>query len=166
MDHSISYTLEKIACLSVVLKAEQATCIKYIYDGKDVFLRLPTGFGKSLCYEVLPFVFDDKLGKDNSLVIVVSPPISLMVDQVQSLRCRSVRAAIMSSSGSKVDKEFQARDDDIRDGRLLFCAPEAIDVSKWRDAIAKPEFSSRVVAIVVDEAHCVSKWYAISKYFY
>ena len=84
-----------------------------------MFLWLPTGFGKSLCYEVLPFVFDDKLGKDNSVVIVVSPLISLMVDQVQSLRRRSVRAAIMSS-GSKVDKEFLATDDDIRDGRLFF----------------------------------------------
>ena len=157
MDRSISYALEKIACSSIVLKAEQATCIKYIYEGKDVFLWLPTGFGKSLCYEVLPFVFDDKLGKDNSVAIIVSPLISLMVDQVQSLRRRSIRAAIMSS-GSKVDKEFLATDDDIRDGRLLFCAPEAIDVPKWRDAIGKPEFSSRVVAIVVDEAHCVSKW--------
>ena len=119
MDRSISYALEKIACSTVVLKAEQATCIKCIYEGKDVFLWLPTGFGKSLCYEVLPFVFDDKLGKDNSVVIVVSPLISLMVDQVQSLRRRSVRPAIMSS-GSKVDKEFLATDDDIRDGRLFF----------------------------------------------
>ena len=128
-----------------------------------MFLWLPTGFGKSVCYEVLPFVFDDKLGKDNSVVIVVSPLISLMIDHVQSLRRRSVRAAIMSS-GSKADKEFLATDDDICDARVLFCAPEAIDVLKWRDAIAKAEFSSRVVAIVVDEAHCVSKWYAIAEY--
>ena len=108
MDRSISYALEKIACSSIVLKAEQAPCIKYIYEGKDVFLWLPTGFGKSLCYEVLPFVFDDKLGKDNSVAIIVSPLISLMVDQVQSLRRRSIRAAIMSS-GSKVDIVIMGR---------------------------------------------------------
>ena len=160
MDRSISYTLEKIACSSVVLKSEQETCIKRIYEGTDVFLWLPTGFGKSLCYEVLPFVFDDKLGKDNSVVIVVSPLISLMVDQVQNLRRRSVKADIMSS-GSKVDKEFVAKDEDIRDCRLLFGAPEVIDISKWRDTVAKPEFSSRVVAIVADEVHCVSKWYVL-----
>ena len=65
-----------------------------------MFLRLLTSFGKSLCYEVLPFDFDDKLDKDNR---VVSPLVSLMVDQVQSLRCRSVRAAIYTVSfGSKV----------------------------------------------------------------
>ena len=39
-----------------------------------------------------------------------------------------------------------------------FCAPEALEVSKWREAISKHDFSSRVVAVVVDEAHCVSKW--------
>ena len=48
----------------------------------------------------------------------------------------------------------------------FFCAPEALDASKWRDTIAKPEFSSRVVAVVVDEAHCVSKWYIISNIRY
>ena len=63
MDRSISYALEIIACSSVVLKSEQASCVKSICAGKDVFLWLPTGFGKSLCYEVLPFIFDDKLGK-------------------------------------------------------------------------------------------------------
>ena len=59
------------------------------------------------------------------------------------------------SSESKVDKEFPTTDDHSRDAHLLFCAPEAIDVSKWRDAIAKLEFLSRAVAIVVDEAHRV-----------
>ena len=100
MDRSISYTLKQVACSSVVLEAEQATCIKCLYKGKDVFLWLPTGFSKSLCYKVLPFMFNVKLGRDNSVVIVVSPLISLTVDQVQSLWRRSVRAAIMSS-GSK-----------------------------------------------------------------
>ena len=60
------------------LKPEQKECI---FDGKDVFVWLPTGFGKSICYEVLPFIFDKNLGTDNSLVIVVSPLVSLMVDQ-------------------------------------------------------------------------------------
>ena len=127
-----------------------------MYDGKDVFLWLPTGFGKSLCYEVLPFVFDDKLGKRDSMVIVVSPLISLMVDQVQNLRRRSVEAAIMSS-GTKVQKDLLATEEDIPSYRLLFCAPEAIDTPRWRDVIAKPEVSSRVVAVVVDDAHCISK---------
>ena len=158
VDRSISYALEKVGCSIVALKNEQMACIKYIYQRNDVFLWLPTGFGKSLCYEVLPFVFDDKLGRNDSAVIVVSPLISLMLDQVRSLRSRSVRAAIMSSGQSKIDKVFLATDNDMRECSLLFCTPEAIDTAKWKESIANSEFSTRVVAIVVDEAHCVSKW--------
>ena len=93
----VLYALERLGCASVTSKDKQTACVKAIYEGKDVFLWLPTGFGKSMCYEVLPFVFDDKLGRRDSLVIVVSPLISLMVDQVQSLRHRSVKAAIRLS---------------------------------------------------------------------
>ena len=79
---NFSYVLEKITCSCTVLKAEQAACIKHLFEGK---VWLSTGFGESLCYEVLPFIFDDKLGKNNSVVVVVSPLVSLMIDQVQSL---------------------------------------------------------------------------------
>ena len=70
MEHSIMYALERIGCLAIALKTEPRDCIKYLYEGKDVFLWLPTGFGKSLCYEVLPFVLDDKVGRHGSVVIV------------------------------------------------------------------------------------------------
>ena len=90
-------------------------------------------------------------------MIVFSPLVSLMVDQVESLRRRSVSAAILSS-GEKVPKGLLASEDTVQSFSLLFCAPEAIDTPKWRDVITKSEVSSRIVAIVVDEAHCVSKW--------
>lgn len=61
----------------------------------------------------------------------------------------------------KVNRELLATDKDFRNSRLLFMAPEAIDVQKWRDAITAKSFSSRVVTVVIDEAHCVSKWYAM-----
>ena len=158
MESSLVYALAKVGCSSISLKPEQKECIKSILDGNDVFVWLPTGFGKSVCYEVLPFMFDKKLGRDNSLVLIVSPLVSLMVDQVRSLRSRSVKASVMSS-GSGVEKEFIATDDDLVCSSHLFCAPEALVAGRWRDAIEKTEISSRVIAIVVDEAHCVSKWY-------
>jgi len=68
MERSIIYALERVGCPTITLKMEQR--IKHLYEGKDVFLWLPTGFGKSLCYEVLPFVLDDKLGRHGSVVIV------------------------------------------------------------------------------------------------
>ena len=72
---SITYALERVSCSAIALKTEQRDCISHLYEGKDVFLWLPTGFGKSLCYEVLPFVIrdgDDKLGRHGSVVIVIS----------------------------------------------------------------------------------------------
>ena len=144
---------------SLVLKQEQRAAVQSVYDGKDVFLWLPTGFGKSLCYELLPFLFDNKLGRQpgSSLVIVISPLISLMVDQVVSLRSRGVKAAIVTG-GDGVRAEFIASEDDLKSASLLYCAPEAILGSRWRGEIEASPVSSRVVAVVVDEAHCVSKW--------
>ena len=55
-----SRTLLNASAVLLWLKDEQTACVKAIYEGKDEFLWLPTGFGKSMCYEVLPFVFDDK----------------------------------------------------------------------------------------------------------
>ena len=123
------YALERFGCASVTERRRLAkTCRqpeKYILsfiDGLDASCL-------SMCYEVLPFLFDDKLGRRDSLVIVVFPLISLMVYQVQSLRHRSVNAAILSQSESKVDNELLAIDDGIHQSSLLYCAPEAIDTS-------------------------------------
>ena len=58
----IQYVLERLSSSSVALKPEQVTCIQHISEGNDVFYGwLPTGYGKSLCYEILPFVFDYQL---------------------------------------------------------------------------------------------------------
>ena len=57
------------------VKDHQRKAIRYVYDKHDVFIWLPTGYGKSLCYELLPYVFDFKLETDRSVVLVVSPRI-------------------------------------------------------------------------------------------
>lgn len=163
---SLSYAVSRVGKAGIVLKPEQRQAVRHMYDGRDVFLWLPTGFGKSICYEVLPFLFDCKLGKcdtvssEGSIVIVVSPLVSLMADQVASLRSRGVSAAIMSGHKG-VDKALLATDKDVEAGKfsLLFCAPEAIIGSeKWRELLLRPPLSERVVAVAIDEAHCVSKW--------
>ena len=166
-DRGLSYALKRLGTPNMTLKTEQIASIMAVCNGKDVFVWLPTGFGKSLCYEVLPFVMDCKLGRVDSqsgkysaccsVVLVISPLISLMVDQVLSLRRRGVDASILSY-GVGVKQELLATEDDLGKCSLLFCAPEALVGSRWREAIEKPVISDRIVAVVVDEAHCVSKW--------
>ena len=95
MESYIPDALAKVGCSSITLKPQQKECVDNIVAGRDVFLWLPTGFGKSICYEVLPFVFNRKLQRDNCLVLIISPLISLMIDQVRSLRARSVKASIL-----------------------------------------------------------------------
>ena len=157
-----AYALERVGALStLVLKKEQVSAVQAVYEWFDVFW-LPTGFGKSIRYELLPFVFDHKLGRIEgtniySLVIVVTPLVSLMVDQVTDLKKRDVDAAIISGS-DRIEKSHLATEQKLKDYRVLFTVPEAILEHKWRYFFEKPDISNRIVAIVVDEAHCVSKW--------
>ena len=104
-----SYALEGVGCPAIALKKEQRDCINHLYEGKVVFSLAINWLWKnlSLCYEILPFVLDDKLGRHGSVVIVISPLVSLMVDQVQNLRQRSVKAAIISS-GIKISVDRAA----------------------------------------------------------
>ena len=129
-------------------------------DGRDVFSWLPTGFGKSISHEVLQFLLG-KVDTESSIVIVASLLVFLMIDQA-NLRLREVCAAIMNGHKG-VDKELLAMDGDVVAGKfsLLFCAPEAIvGCEMWRELLLRPPLSKRIVAVAIDEAHCVSKLFA------
>ena len=122
---------------------------------------LPTGFGKFLCYTALLLAFDYKLcciGSDFvSLVVVDSPLISLMTDQVMNLRAKGVSSAIMTCS-SCVQKDLMGSNSDLSRCSLLFCAAEALVGSRWREAYEMPGLSERIVAIVIDKVHSISMW--------
>ena len=158
-----------LACLNredLVLKSKQREVLTALYEGKDCFVWFPTGYGKSLCYQLLPFMYDFKRGKvgapevELSVVVVISPLVSLMVDQVASLLSRGVPAAILSGN-SGVDKKFLATEEEIKTGcyRFLYSCPEAIvGTERGKHFLQEPPMSHSVVAVAVDEAHCVYKW--------
>ena len=157
---AIAFSLDQLGLSHVSLKEEQRSAIEAVYQGHDVFVCLPTGYGKRLCYQTLPFVMDfrsrARQEASNSAIIVVSPLIALMEDQVGGLRKRGVKACIISSS-SALSKENICTEHSLGTDQLFFCAPEAIFTSKWRDAFERPDLCGRIVAVVVDEAHCVSQ---------
>jgi ATP-dependent DNA helicase RecQ len=115
--------------------------------GRDVLAVLPTGAGKSLCYQV-PAVLAD------GLTLVVSPLISLMQDQVGALRRRGIAAAYVNSTLTPLER--RAALDAALAGRLtlLYCAPERLTslVARLR------ERQVRVALLAVDEAHCIVEW--------
>ncbi len=125
----------------------QEAIIEAILAGRDVLGVLPTGGGKSLCYQV-PALLSD------GLCLVVSPLISLMQDQVEALQARGVSAAFMNSTLSKY--EIEQRWTDAEHGRydLLYMAPERLTTEVFRARAERLPVS----LLAVDEAHCVSEW--------
>ena len=142
----VAYALCQLKMESVTLKEEQRSAMEAVYNGYDAFVWLPTGYGKGLCYQVLPFIMDFKLGlvesSKHSLVLVVSPLVALMVDQVTR---RSVNCIIVTSSGG-IDKEQQSS----LFCSLLFCTPEALIRSRWRHSIEDAKVSRRIVSLVTE----------------
>ena len=135
---------------------QEEVIIQYV-SGKDVFVSLPTGFGKSICYGSLPFVYDKLrgVGQERSIAIVVSPLISLMTDQVLKFNSMGIQAGLVSPDINKeaVEKVMKG------EYQLLFISPEALlDSKRWRSALQGEPYLSNIVAFAVDEAHCVKQW--------
>lgn len=101
---------------------------------------------------------------DSSVVLVVSPLVSLMINQVRSLKTRGEPAAILSGNISGAYQgcgNLLARESDLADGKykLLFGATEALlGGARWREMLLREPYATHVVAVAVDEAHCVSRW--------
>ena len=111
-------------------------------------------------------MFDAKLFRqdsappEQSVALVVSPLVSLMVDQVRSLTSSGVGAAIVGGS-TDVDPSLIASESEVQAGKykFLFFSPETIvGSSKLKEMVSSPPLSIQTVAIAVDEAHCVYKW--------
>jgi ATP-dependent DNA helicase RecQ len=129
------------------LRPLQATAMQAVLDGRDSLLVLPTGGGKSLCYQAPAVVRGDT-------TVVVSPLISLMKDQVDGLRACGVPALQLNSS--LTNDEQRAGERQVRDGkiRLLFASPERLATGSFRSLLKQVG----VRRFAIDEAHCISHW--------
>jgi ATP-dependent DNA helicase RecQ len=128
-------------------RAPQLPAVEAVLSGRDALIVLPTGGGKSICFQV-PALCQDRL------TVVVSPLISLMADQVQALVRRGVSAMFLNST--LPPDEATARVERIRRGevRLLYVAPERLAVGSTAKLLAE----TGVGLLAIDEAHCVSEW--------
>jgi ATP-dependent DNA helicase RecQ len=125
----------------------QQEIIENILRRKDTLVIMPTGGGKSLCYQIPAMIFEE-------LTVVVSPLISLMKDQVEQLTALGVGAVVLNSTlsfeeyGRNVSRILR------NDVRLLYLAPETLLMPKTLAMLS----SRRVDCIAIDEAHCISEW--------
>jgi len=141
-------------------RPNQLDAINATLDGKDVFVLMPTGGGKSLCYQ-LPAII--KSGRTRGVTIVISPLLSLMEDQTSHLKKLGVQANFINSEVSS--KERQLVMDSLRGPnpdqfiQLLYVTPEMLSKSQnLINALTSLHSRKRLARIVIDEAHCVSQW--------
>jgi len=128
------------------LRGGQQQVIDSVLDGKDTLAIMPTGSGKSLCYQVPAKLL-------GGLTLVISPLISLMKDQQDGLRELGVNAVLLNSTLTR--EEEDAAIATIGNGcEILFCTPERFTTPAFLDVLVQ----TKVTLVVVDEAHCISHW--------
>jgi len=129
------------------LRPGQAQAIEALLAGRNVLAVMPTGAGKSLCYQLPALVQGD-------LTLVVSPLVALMRDQVAALRLNGIAAATINSDLDRAENVAAWRAVQAGDVALLYLSPERLMTERMLDALAKLP----VRLIAVDEAHCISQW--------
>lgn len=125
----------------------QAEIIEQILSGNDVLGVLPTGGGKSICYQLPAMIYD-------GLTLVISPLISLMKDQVDALEEDGIRASFLNSSQTREEYTQTLRDLKRGDVKILYISPERLESDFFLDFISEIDVSF----LAVDEAHCISQW--------
>jgi ATP-dependent DNA helicase RecQ len=132
-------------------RGAQEAIVGHLAGGGDALVLMPTGGGKSLCYQ-LPALLRE------GTAIVVSPLIALMQDQVAALRQLGVRAAFLNSSLEARDAQAVRRDFSSASLDLLYVAPERLVMPSMLEDLARMYEASQLALFAIDEAHCVSQW--------
>ena len=127
----------------------QAQIIHSILNDNDVFVIMPTGAGKSICFQIPALLFP-------GLTLVISPLISLMKDQVDTLMDLGIPATFINSSLSLREEKDRINRASNGEYRLLYIAPERLEADSF--SLLVQTLSQSVSLIAIDEAHCVSQW--------
>ncbi|WP_212936547.1 DNA helicase RecQ [Bacillus hominis] len=125
----------------------QDETIKNVLDGKDTVCIMPTGGGKSICYQIPALVFE-------GTTLVISPLISLMKDQVDTLIQNGISATYINSSISITEANQRIQLAKQGHYKLLYVAPERLDSMEFVDQL----MDMKIPMIAIDEAHCISQW--------
>lgn len=171
----IQFALESQNMKRLFLKPQQIQCLDHLLNGTDVLAALPTGYGKSLIFQLLPNLFPTKKSDSNNIVIVVCPLNSIIEDQIHALESRNLNVGVLSCSDhdiaipklftekggclddKKKSNQIQPR---IKNGHveILFSHPESLLSEEGRKLLKSGIYLENVVAIVIDEAHCIDLW--------
>lgn len=137
------------------LRPLQAEIIDHLMDGGDALVVMPTGSGKSLCFQLPALAMRDECGGEG-VGLVFSPLIALMEDQVAALRKRGIRAACVNSTVPKAERARRIEKLAKGEYELFYATPERMEKPEFRDALARVPGGVNLLAM--DECHCITKW--------
>ena len=162
-DEAMSYAAEKLGIES--LNKHQRLAVRTIVD-QDVFVCLPTGYGKSICFQSVTFIFDylDREVDadtampgitDRHIAVIVEPTAVLMRDHVESLISKGVSAAFINNEqdGPNVKKRVQNGE-----YKFVYISPESLDLPQYQEMLLSEPYNKNLCIFCVDEAHCVLAW--------
>ncbi|MBT4791931.1 MAG: ATP-dependent DNA helicase RecQ [Halobacteriovoraceae bacterium] len=128
-------------------RGEQAQIIQSVIEGNDTLVLMPTGAGKSLCFQIPALYFD-------GTTIVVSPLIALMKDQVDALKLKGIEAGFLNSTLSRSEQNQVEESLFFGHYKLLYVSPERLMMDSFQETLE----NCHITLFVIDEAHCVSQW--------
>ena len=140
-------------------RGQQLDVIQHVLGGGHALVVMPTGMGKSICYQIPAIMMSETSGAAGAaarppLTLVLSPLIALMKDQVDGLRARGVAASYINSSLRRAEREQRYMAVGRGEYALLYVTPERFRKPDFREVIRQRE----VRLLAVDEAHCISEW--------
>lgn len=148
---AVAVTLQQVFGFSE-FRGEQEAVISALVNGESALLLMPTGMGKSLCYQLPARLFSQQ---GRGLTLVISPLIALMKDQVDAAVARGLRATFINSSLSGQERTSRYKRLARGDFELVYVTPERFRIAEFREALAA---AGPVALLAVDEAHCISSW--------
>ena len=158
--------------LDFYFKPKQVQILEAVHEGFDVMGILPTGFGKSLCFQLLPSFMKKKTDNLENIVVVAAPLNAILKDQLESMRSKGLRAEILQHSRDEevIPSLFNADPRGEIEGKrwptnivkadfsILIAHPESLLGEKTLELFRTEVYQKRVCAIVVDEAHLIHNW--------
>ena len=164
----------------VNLKPKQVICLEKIFLGEDILAVLPTGYGKSLIYQLLPLILFRKkvfeedpnrgiisIGDVTTVLLVISPLNSLISDQIRKLLTTGLRVSSLNASqqsttddNEEFDVDKHGKKEELASGYYNIHRPyySPISCKFGRELANSPRYQKNVCAIVIDEAHCILEW--------
>lgn len=139
---------------NIVLKKEQEDALRaVVFNQNDCLCVLPTGFGKSLIFQLIPFVWDLLNGVTDSCVLIVSPLNAIISDQIEKLKSRGIGVRVVKHED---EEAIPSVDETVK---FIYGHAEVfVESVGFKKLLKDKRFQSRVKAVVIDEAHFIVQW--------